>query len=922
MKARKRILVFLRKVHTSLKKAVRYKRMYHPFENIKARKYLHKNKPKIININNNFLKINFVGKISKDILKKINFKNISEFKDSLNFFNFNGDIINTNFYGHFNNDLVIFKNKKNSLGYISFVPKNNFKFDFNTLKKLILSAKISKVDFILVYIKNNNNLKEWDKTTNITKILGRLGADYIVFNNNNLCRPHVIKTYRYDKPTYIIKSIEDFDNNKDYNIIVHLGINLENIKEVYQYYFLINNKNNVDYLKENTDLLITKYNKLFGNLKEKDKLLLFEDIFKILKIPFPKKYNSFRKIEVKKICSKFSEVHYNDVLFLLEPYRYKNDLTTATDDMRLKQACRAKDRGALFIFSYLKLNNSIPHTIVDNVREKHIELCSYLHKKNKVFTIAVTGSVGKTTTKEMLASVLSQKYDVLKSLKNSNLQIKMGLNIQNIQPINDIFIQEVGGGRPGGASRHSRMISPDMAVVTNIGTAHLGNFKNQEDLMNNKLGIMDGFNKDSIFFQNLDDEYLQKAKIKNRNVVTYSVKNEKADYYASDVKFHNDQSLFNINVKKTGKKVAVKLNTSGIHNVLNAVLCYAMADSLKLTDKQIIKGLAEFKTEGIRQNLISIAGQKILFDCYNASLSSVKSALSRFDKLEIEDGGKKIAILGDVTGVGESEEEIHKAIALELTKYKFDEIVLHGKSIKITSDALSDMKIKHHYFPITYKNKFHEYLKENIHENDIVLLKGSSKVELEYQVDLLYGTNYTTERLIEEGEFQTIPGINYKYRIFNKYAMLVSFKGHKKNITIYGNVYGKKNKGIFSNCFKGNPYIEKVDIRKNNTYIGVKSFENCKNLKILKMSSIKFIDRSAFEGCVNLTDVFLNEGLLQISERSFYGCKNLKELYIPKTVKQIDKDAFTNCPNICLICDKNSYVAKYAEENNIKYIVK
>lgn len=925
MKFRKKFLKIQSIIILKLKKIIRYIRMYHPIEYIKSKLYLRKNKIEEIEIQNtDNIKINFLGTTTNEYLKNINFYNIKEINNALNFVDAPKNLRkNKNiFFSHFDNQMVIFKNKNIKIAYISFIPQRNLKKDLSYLRKLVMSARIKKSDFVIVYIKNKENNILWEKCKQINKILGCLGADYIIYSDKKgQARQHLIKIYRLDKPTYITKSIDNFFNDIGISSVIHLDLNVDKKNSISEYYFLIKNSNGIAKylnLKKNKNIL-NYYNNNYLNLNEKNNRMVLKDILKIIGLECPEKYKNLEKVGVKKICGKWSEVTQNDVLFLLEPYKYKNDTTTATDEDRLRQVKRAVSKGVLFIISYMELDKSIPHVVCKNVREAHIKMCNYLHKKNNITTIAITGSVGKTTTKDMLGAVFNQKYNVLKSPKNGNLQIQIGQNIQKIKPINEVYIQEIGGGRPGGSSRHSRMINPDMAMITNIGTAHLGNFKDQKELMLNKLGIIDGLKQKGVFFQNLDDKLLKKAKITKRKVITYSVENKKADYYGSNILFEENRMKFYINKKETKEKWLATLNVLGIHNVQNAIVCFAMADYYGLTPSEILAGLENFKTKGIRQNLVKIANQVFSIDCFNASIDSVSASLKTFDKYELENIGKKIVVLGDLTGIGDSEEKIHHKIADELMKYHFDEIILYGNSIKITSEDLNKKNIKNYYIKFPHFKKLNKKLKKLISTNDVVLLKGSSKLSLEYQIDLLYGTNLACSKFIDELEYQSIPGKHYKYRIFDDFCILYKFKGKNKKIHVKNSLFNKKVRAVYNNCFKNNKHILKVYLNKSCVHIGNNAFNTCKRLKSIKMKNVKYIGEKAFYKCNALVNVKLNEGIMHISSKAFAYCPKLKSIYLPESVVQIDDNVFKCSKKVLILCKENSLAQKYAIENKIKY---
>ena len=900
----------------NVKKTIRKGREKHILVYNNAKKYIKNNNIEVINIEKkDLISINLFGTVNDSFIK-YDFNNI--ISSDINIVGFNKDI--NNFYSTKETNLRIFNFGGNKLGLITVNPKDSFKRELELVKTLVASSKILGSSFVIVYIYNMRDDDSWFNNRYINKVLGSLEADLITYTSNNKdVSTYTLKSYRTDKLTHSLESLGVFPYEEDKGSIVHIEINLSNTHEIREWYIPIRIENNkVSILNKNDDKEYISYlNTSFINLKPKEDLLTLKDILAILDLEVPSEYKYLENTRVNKVCGRTTELTGNDLFFLIEPFNDKNDKYVVSKKEKVESAKKSISQGALFVISYMKLDKSIPHVVIDDVRSAHVKVCSFLHKRNNVKTIAITGSVGKTTTKDMLYSVLSEKYNVSKSERNANVQVKMGINLQNITPINDVYIQEVGGGRPGGASRHSKMINPDITMITNIGSAHLGNFKDQKDLMNNKLGIMDGSSKDGVFYLNIDDENLKDAKI-DRKYYTYSISKSEADYYASDIEEKGTTIDFVINKKSTKDKIKAHINVAGLHNVLNSVVCFAIADNMGLTYEQIVRGLSKFETSGIRQNLITIANQKFLVDCYNSSLDSVLGSMASLDKMEVKNGGRKIAIIGDVTGAGAETESIHHTIANHLKDYDFDMIILYGNFAKIISDDLDKVNKDHLYFKANEGKKVEKILFNELNKDDIVLLKGSSKVLLEYILDLMYGTSLSQIRFDDGIKFVGIPLGSMLYRFYYKYALLYLYKGRKKIVKPLNTLFFKKVRGISYECFEGNKYIEKIVLKSNHVHIGDAAFKDAINLKEVVFKNVLFIGAYAFKNCRSLKSVKLNEGLLHISKNAFADCNNLESIYLPKSIRQIEEDAFKNCKKLTIHTVKDSYAYKYAKERNIK----
>ncbi|MDE6413231.1 MAG: leucine-rich repeat protein, partial [Eubacterium sp.] len=475
----------------------------------------------------------------------------------------------------------------------------------------------------------------------------------------------------------------------------------------------------------------------------------------------------------------------------------------------------------------------------------------------------------------------------------------------------EVFIQELGGGRPGGASRHSRMILPEITVLTNIGDAHIGNFGSREKLMENKLGISEGMTDNGVMLLNADDPLLSKA-TPNCKTITYAKDNKAADYYAENIEELHHQTIFD--VVHNGRRTKVLLNVLGAHNILNAVCCFAIGEYLGISAEDIAEGFANFKTSGIRQNLNNVCGVHLYMDCYNASSESMKSSMEVLSKIKASKDAKRIAIIGDITGMGDLAVDVHKDIAATIMNNPADHMIFFGSNIEETYNIIS----KHGYscFYTSKRKKLNEHLSEIVKPGDVIMAKGSSKVLLEQTIDTVFGTRFTDERLIDEVEYRRVRTGRISYNVFENYATAVKSSIKLKNINIKKSIAGITVSNISYGI--GHRKLQSVHLPDTIRHISARTFMNCTDLKFIKMSKgIKFISDSAFENCISLKHIQLYDGLLHIGNNAFAGCTELKKLYIPPTVVQIEENAFDNCPDLTIYCKEGSYADSYLMSNNI-----
>jgi len=653
-----------------------------------------------------------------------------------------------------------------------------------------------------------------------------------------------------------------------------------------------------------------------GKLRDIRNIITLRDIFSILKEPIPAAYENIMDISVGKVCARSFEVETGDVFFFKEPFQDPNDGEPAPLELRLRGVEKAVANGCRFIFSYVPLELDVPHYVMDHVMEAHISVCAYLRKNYPVRTIGITGSIGKTSTKDMLFNVMAEHFKTYRNLRNSNTQVNIGLHIQDFRGNYEIFLQEIGGGRPGGASRHSRMILPEAAVVTNIGLAHIGNFGTQEKLMENKLGIVDGMDSKGTLFLNGDDPLLRTAKV-NRETVFYAVQNHDVDYYAENIREEHGDTSFEI--VHGEHRVKALLHVLGEYNVLNAVCCYAIGKKFKLTDEEIVRGIEKFETSGVRQNLMKVGGYQLFVDCFNASPASIESALSVLDSIETE--GKKIAVIGDVTGIGDATQEVHEEIGNIVSRHHMDKLICFGEQSVRVHEICSAAGIDS--ISLTDSQELRNYLRENVAVGDVVAFKGSSKNKLTRRIDQVYGTMLEDQFFIDKMKYREVTMNGLTYYVYESYGTLMNSKPNLKKAKMAHRIqtrYSRRIEVVGEGAFADQSQLETVTFSRYTRHIGSGSFINCGALTSLKMPNrLLYIGESAFEGCMGLKEVLLNDRLRHIGAGAFSGCSGLEQIRIPASVTQMDANVFAGCSNLKVCCYAGSYAEQYCRENGLEY---
>lgn len=364
----------------------------------------------------------------------------------------------------------------------------------------------------------------------------------------------------------------------------------------------------------------------------------------------------------------------------------------------------------------IEVNDTV--SALQNLSKYKRDLCKDL------LIVGVTGSVGKTSTKDMIASVLSQKYKVLKTLGNHNNELGLPLTILRIKD-EEAVVLEMGMSSLGEISLLSNIARPRYGVITNVGTAHIGNLGSRENILKAKLEILDGL-QDKLIINN-DNDLLHEWYLSNKNdsVVTFGINNE-SDYKANNVKYEG-KTTFICNDDEYDVLVG---GEAFVYNALSAI---SIGKLCGLTTEEIKKGIEELKLTKDRLQIIKTNNYTIIDDCYNANYDSMKEGLSNLKKTN---GKRKIAVLGDMLELGDFEEELHRKVGKEVVNNNIDILVTVGNASRYIIDEAKD-KLETHAFD-TNEDAI-SYLKSIVKDEDVILVKASNGMHFIEIVNSLRG---------------------------------------------------------------------------------------------------------------------------------------------------------------------------------------
>ncbi len=358
------------------------------------------------------------------------------------------------------------------------------------------------------------------------------------------------------------------------------------------------------------------------------------------------------------------------------------------------------------------------------------------HYKDKfeTFNICVTGSNGKTTTKEIIAHILSQKLSLLKSSGNYNNEIGIPLTLLHLNKSHKLLVTEMGMRGLGEIKTLTNFITPNLAVLTNIGEAHIGLLGSKDNIFKAKSELLQSLNKDGIAIINRDDLYFSKTLgiVKDKKVYTFGIKN-KSDIMADNIRTVSDKGMKFTLIVQNDMSKEIYFPLLGKHNIYNALAAAAAAFALGIELDLIERGLSSFKTLGMHMQLSKFyKGIKILNDSYNASPLSVKSALETL--VEVAQKNRKIAILGDMLELGEKADFYHQKIGKEVAKLSIDILITVGPGGKIIAQSSKEERMAGERIFSFEKNEKIDLSKKLLNlakPGDYILLKGSREMKME-----------------------------------------------------------------------------------------------------------------------------------------------------------------------------------------------
>lgn len=351
----------------------------------------------------------------------------------------------------------------------------------------------------------------------------------------------------------------------------------------------------------------------------------------------------------------------------------------------------------------------------------------YLRRRLSIPIVGITGSVGKTTTREMVAAALSAKYNTFKTPGNHNSQIGVPLTISEISGMDQIAVLELGMSEPGEMEVIAEIAAVNCAVMTNIGVTHIENLGSRENILKEKLHIQDGMKEGGILFVNGDNDMLSTVYAKEGcRTVRYGLGSDN-EYRAEELTYNDGCPEFVM--VHDDERIPVKLSVMGEHNVMNALAALAVADAYDVPLKYAAQKLGEFGGFKNRQQIYHKDGYTIVDDTYNASPDSMQAAINVLSTLV---AGRRVAVLADMKELGADTLKFHYEIGEFLAAKPVDILVAYGELAQEIAKGAKSKKQDFHVvsFGEDEKEDMLDWLDAQIGVGDVVLFKGSNSMKL------------------------------------------------------------------------------------------------------------------------------------------------------------------------------------------------
>ena len=395
----------------------------------------------------------------------------------------------------------------------------------------------------------------------------------------------------------------------------------------------------------------------------------------------------------------------------------------------------AQEQGAAAVLCHKPVKADLPLILVKNTHTALLRLAAYYREKFDIPVVGLTGSVGKTTTKDMTACVLERKYHTLKTQGNFNNEIGLPLTVFQLDETTEAAVLEMGMSNFGEISRLSQAASPTLGIITKIGVSHMETLGSQEGILKAKLELLDGLRPGAPLLLNGDDPFLNQLSYANRPVLFFGVENDGCDFRAEAIEQGAQNTRFIL--RWQGKGYPVTLPTVGVHNVYDAAAAFGAGVTLGVEPEEAAAALSDYLPSGMRQRVVPCEGLTVIEDCYNASPDSVKASLKALAAMPCK--GRRAAVLGDMLELGAVSEQAHLSCG-RLAAESADLLFAYGPLAKGYAQGAREAGMQEvwEFDGQAGKSPLVQALLGALQDGDTVLFKASRGMKMEEAIAPLY----------------------------------------------------------------------------------------------------------------------------------------------------------------------------------------
>lgn len=395
-------------------------------------------------------------------------------------------------------------------------------------------------------------------------------------------------------------------------------------------------------------------------------------------------------------------------------------------------ASQAAQLGAAALLVDHPVDADVPQLVVTDTGKALLQLAGWYRRRFQLPVVGLTGSVGKTTTKEFIALVLGAKYNTLKTQGNLNNEIGVPQMLFRLEDSHTAAVIEMGMNHFGEISRLTRAVAPTVGLITNIGVSHIENLGSRAGILQAKLEILEGMAPDAPLIVNMDNDMLRTVKLGDRPLLTFAIDDQSADFTATDIAEQGSTTTFTVHHSAFTQPVTIP--TVGIHNVYNALAAMAVGYVTGVDPAAAASALANYVPAGMRQNLVQVGGVQVIEDCYNASPDSMRAALQTLGKLSVR---RRYAVLGAMLELGDYAKEAHTQVGKMAAENGIDGVLAYGADAAYIVEAAKQAGLENARLFDT-KEALAQSLAQQVQPGDGVLFKGSRGMHLEDVMHTVY----------------------------------------------------------------------------------------------------------------------------------------------------------------------------------------